>query len=585
MAGAESFKLNLGHWRSTMSFLGASVPAHQLREPLEHLFAAPASPTEWALHELAIGLHSAFRGGVSKVIVSQGRLRVSLKGERVRCYEDKEQITGGLHFVIFHRRSLGSFLSNLLRGRQVDEFFLLKENLVVSQASGRVKSGVATFQALRFHEITPRAVGVDSPLGQVPVPGGWVCLGVGGRLGQGKDSRLILVVRGRRFEFPLKLGRAQVVAFLAADELQMDISQSAPVRSRDYLEIHRVVNEALVALQSQALKNPELSLESREKRILGRQLCRSLRTNGRLHEALTLLEAFPLDDSRRAAIHFLRGNLEEAETALNEELEDPGLPPGLRPSRLFDLALVKHLGDPVGALELWLEGHLLIMEQHLERKPHLVSASLEQLLNWWPTIKRCEEKAWNLFRESFSAMIPWSKEKDSPSVWGLWEAARVNKSGLGETHPRQAPTLEIGSWLKLLEQDYEQSYELATRAEAIRKERYGSANPILGHSLALRCLSLLPSDKAKAIRLARARLELMGGLYGEEHPEVGASFGLLAVADRENGVAHLQQSTRLLKKAGLEQSDESPIVCFRGWFHSRSPWDCRLPLRAPSALS
>ena len=580
MAGAESFKINLGHWRSTLTFKGASLPSHQLKEPLEHLFSSPASGVEWALHELAIGLQSAARGGVYKVAVSQGDLSVSIKGDRVRCYQEQSEFSDELRFLIFHRRTVGGFLSNLIRGRQVDEFSVLKENLVVGRGLGRVKCGGASFEVSRFVQLTPQAVGVESPLAHVVVPGGWVCLGVDGQLGKGKDSRLVLVVRGRRLQVPLKLGRAQVVACMESYDLHMDISQSAPVRNRNYLEIHRLVNESLLKLQQQALKNRESSLEARDKRILGRQLCRSYRTSGRLQEALILLEEFPLDDSRRAAIHFLMGNLEEAESALNEELNEPDLPPGLRPSRLSDLAMVKAFTDPSRALELWLESHRLVVQQHMERKPHLVSASLEELLSWWPLVDRQNEKAWGLFRKKFSAMVPWLEEQGSPSVWKLWEAAESKKRHLGDSHPRQAGTLEIGSWLKLLECDYEMSHELATRAGVIRKECYGPSNPILGRSHALRCLSLLESDSAKAVSLARSRLELMSGLYGEEHPEVGASFGLLAVADSTNRASHLKQSARLLKKAGIEQSDESPIVCFRGWFHSRSPWGCRMPLRA-----
>jgi hypothetical protein len=556
MAGATILDVKVGYFRSELWFADARFDPADFQELFSYLMWNPTSDREWALHELAIGAQAASRAQVLELTLSSPRVTpVSLRGglNLKPLSSDKEQ---GLRVSVRHRRSLFFLYRSFVKGEPLPEFHRLKTDMATPGIAGTLRQGSRRWSFPSYDEVRAHNLSTN-PLAQTAVEGGWVALGEAGGLGVKSRSRLVLYIRGRRYELPLKLIKGQVRAQVQADHLALDLSQSGPLRNAATLQIYQRVSEAAGDLQLQVLTSGEHDLTDRDQRTLARQVARSFRSRGYPRKCLSILERLKFEDSRRASIHCLLGEFELSELMIRKELGDDRLPEGLRPRRLLDLAVIQAHQRQRSALSTWQEGYDILVIQHMARKGHLVAEAVEKKLPWILDLGFTPEAAWQ-----------------------MWEEAFELKLHLGAEHPRMAETYELGSYLMLKMERHKKALEFALRSEEIRGKAAGLGNPVVGQSLVLRALAEWDTEKSEARQTALRRLAMMETVYGPSHPEVAASCNLLALfAEGEKRETLLLRAQIILQERNLPvPSPGQVVVCFRGWFHSRSQWDCCWPL-------
>ena len=543
MAGASRFTYSVGLRTTVLKFEGMEVELGMLEDIFSYLMISPQSAMEWAVHELALGLHSGQAAGVKRVVIDSGRWTVTVEGEQIRSRRDATD-EPGFALVLHHRRTLGAILGGLLFRKESPEIAVLKEAVTPELWLDKIEPG----RWIRRREDSP-----DPP--ESAVMGfhtgcGFVALGHSGS--ESGDS-VVLSIRGRRFPFSMKFGKGKVSAFHVDDTLTLDLSQSFPVYNDRFLQVRRILMDGVAEARTKLLFEKPECLDSRDRRTLVRQVSRSQRTRAELSEARAVLEIVRFNESRIAALSAMRGEFREAAELLRSQLEQAGFPDGLKPGRYLDLATVEASLGEKSAFQTWQRGYELMQAQHSERKGHLVSEALESKLLW-----------------SFEL------GQDFEAAWADWELARDLKKHLGPGHPRTAETLERGAYLKWLAGRPDESLDLAVQALAIRVEHLGEGNPAGGQALALKALAERSSgDEMAARRTASKRLALMLAVYGPDHPESAASHHLQAWTE---GQGKSERATEILAAKGVYEPPLRRLVCFRGWFHSRSPWCCCYPL-------
>lgn len=550
MAGAQEFHLEVGIASSFLGFKGAHFDKTDLLDIFAHLLIVPESGQDWALKELALGLHTAPTAGVKAIQVRTREGRLVVKDGKTRFVGAVDTALDGVQIVIEHGRALWQSIRAFLNRGHLPELFVLRTSLCPMGKSGTMVSGPHRWAWPNENsKFEPWLVG--------KVESGVVGLGAQGGLGSGKKSELLLSIRGRAFRERMRAGKERVTAEIRADHLALDLSQSAPLRSSEYLTIRRRITEKVCELREELLLSEEHKISEKERRFLSRQVTRNLRSAGALNKALSILQTMPFSYSRRASVLHLLGRTEQAKALLLESLSRENLPRGLRPSRLFDLAIYQARLKEREAFDTWQKGYDSVVEEHRERKGHLVADALEKKILWLS-----------------------SHGADTAEAWGLWRQARELKAQLGQEHPRMAVTLELGAALRLAAHEFEEALDLAQRAHSIRLQTTGLGNPAVGPSLSLKALALKDVDSQQAFETALQRWELMQAVYGPEHPETAASHNLLALCSPgPAGQEHFSRAHQVFQVAGIPQMEEGRvIVCFRAWFHTRSPWQACWPL-------
>jgi hypothetical protein len=547
MAGAESFRISMGLWNSELEFKGARLPVETLKDIFASLLLSPQDAQEWAAHELALGLQSGPVGGLKRATVCSENHQVTVVGEKVEL----SSLEGGsdLRITLTHKRPLGICWNSLVLQKMLPEV----QALVAAITPGLITGVVEQRGWKQAYEVSTQPPFDEGLLG-ISTPNGYVVLGQADGLGKGKDSKIELSIRGRRFNLPAKFGKGRVLALEKSDHLLLNLSQTAPIWSEEFLATRRRLMEQVDELRVRLLLERSDSLSSRDRRTLVRQVSRGQRGRADLEAAQSVLSQITYSEARVAAIKVMQGELNAAEELLSDELERGALPKGLRPVRYFDLAtLYARQGESV-ALETWEKGYKLMEEQHLSRKSHLVSEAIENKLLWLLDL-----------------------DVDFDSVWADWERASSLKKHLGKEHPRMAVNFERGAYLQWRSGGFEKALELTDKAEEIRVAHLGEGNPAVGQALALRALAANGAGDSKAaLGTARRRLSMMRAVYGEEHPETAASLNLISWLETGRGA---EQAASILEKRGVaEPFPGKVVVCFRGWFHSRSPWCCCYPL-------
>lgn len=545
MAGASSYRLSLGAWTSELEFQGATLPEHVLNDILSYLLISPVTPLEWSAHELALGLQSAPAAGVRKAVITTESCRVEIEDGKVRVGQGRG--ASGVTVGLFHQRSLATLWSFWVRGRRLPEMVALESAIVGGQLSGTTRSGDAL-------SVQTDRVNVPPGLVAESTPGGYIVLGEENGLGSGRDSIVELNIRGRRFCLPVKFGRGRVRALERADSLALNLSQTEPVQTAEYLGIKRRLLDRVGELRSRLLLEHSERLSERDRKTLARQVSRGQRSRGDLDQAVALLSGMPYSESRLAALYAMRGDLTMAEELLQKDLQRSGLPAGLLPVRLLDLATLQARKGETSALDTWYRAFELLVDQHVSRKSHLVSEAIESKLLWLLDIVDEPDRA-----------------------WAEWEQARDMKRHLGQEHPRMAALFERGSYLRWRMGDHRQALELATTAERIRVSHLGEGNPALGQAITLKSMACHQAgEREPALKLAERRMSMMEAVYGLQHPETAASLNLLSWLESRTGST---RSSQILAKRGIaEPFSGRVVVCFRGWFHSRSPWEISWPL-------
>ena len=550
VAGAEAVQVRLGASASTLWFRGAELPKDLLRDPYRHLLETPSNEASWAMRELAIALTSSKAGGVSRVEVSYPGVRQA-EWEQGGHLKPLERGIQGLLVRLTHRYWPSRALQ-LLSGSSAPEMRIVKETMCFSGTPVSLEFGWKSWSAPSAEdelvEHRPK-----EPLAQKKIEGGEICYGVAGQLGRKSNSAMNLIVRGRRFACRIRLGKAQVWAWIKADHLPLDLSQTAPLKGADFLAVQQRVISAFTELQYELLASEERPLDDYSFREIVRQLARGLRSEGRLPECLNVVSRLPREGSRKAAVLGIMGQFGEAEEILRKEIADGEFPEGLKPSRILDLATVQARLGRREALDTWSRAFELVRSHYSGRKDHLVADSMERKLQW-----------------SFEF-------EELHKVWKEWEQALELMQHLGMSHRRTCSTLELGSYLSLLRKDYEKALELAAMAQQTRVAVMGAGNPLLGQSLVLRALAEWKLGSADAVETARRRYSMMETVYGKEHPETAASINLLSLVD-PGWKERRSSGHRILEEKGLWQPQEEMILCFRGWFHSRSYWYQVVPL-------
>lgn len=546
MSGAQEFSYSLGVRSSWMKFRGASFDPGMWDDIFSYLLFAPQNSREWAAHELALGLHSGTAAGVKRAVLNYGRRTAVVEGDRVfsRTTTDEDPL---LSIVLYHRRPLSSLLSGLILRRPPPEDSVLEEAATSELWLEPLQAG----RWIRRHQEPPKPPA--TAVLNLRDRAGFVALGVGDDLGKAQDSEIALSIRGRRFPLPIKFGKGKIVALHTDDTLSLDLSQSAPLQNDGFLRVRRALMERVGEVRSRLLvERPEV-LTDRERRTLVRQVSRNKRTRAELQEAHSTLGMVKFNESRVAALSAMEGRLEESAQLLRDQLDRAGLPQGLRPDRLLDLATVEARLGKSSAFETWNEGYRLMESQHLDRKGHLVAEALESKLLWSSELGQ-----------------------DPEAAWSDWELARELKKHLGPEHPRLAETLERGAYLKWLQGSYEEALNLSVEALLIRIAHQGEGNPACGQALTLKALAEKKLGLQEALKTANLRLSLMEAVYGPDHPETAASLYLQARVEQQ-GVC--ERASQILATAGVAAPSEGKsVVCFRGWFHSRAPWCCCYPL-------
>lgn len=583
MAGATSFEIQLGHFESTLQFPGAHLDRHELTQLFDYLLFTPATRNEWALHELAIGLKASTNAGVELARIEQNQQTILVKSDRCELEDRPSNLEPEtLCLRLLHNRPWVDGIWRWLFRGTLPESRELLQSLSFSPIPGELTQGRLLLQ-VQANEL--EKIPVPAPLISGQLEHGWIAVGANGELGKRQPSNLTMVIRGRPFSQNLRLGRGNIQAVIRADDLRLDLSQSGPVQDSRYLAVVRPLTQEIEELRYRWLRDhPSPGPKDKTYRAIARQVVRSLRTKGRLTEALEVCQKAETSPSQLWNLHFVMGRPDEAVAVLQDELKQE-LSPHSLDRRYLELATIEGgRGNPV-ALEYWERAYQSVKQRNQERRPHVVAECEESRLAWLPQF-----------------------ETNGKKLRELWERVLEGKRHLGEQHPRLAPTLELGAWLalqhpllkagkfadELLLQirqgalppsqsgpwNYEEALKLAQRAYQIRREHRGEGDPASGRALSLMALSshLLGSAEPN---YALQRLSLMSTVYGPKHPDVAASHHLLAAVGQDPA-ENLKEGARILAELELPQP-EAPnrVVCYRGWFHSRSAWICTLPLTWP----
>lgn len=521
-AGATAFDIKVGFFNSRLLFPGAALPQRDLRELYSYLLCSPSNPQEWALHELAIGVKAGLKRELRWVRLLLDDASFLFVGEEIH-----EEASGfserTLALDLGHRRSLGSLLN-----RNYPESDKLKSGIWACSLPGQVNEVRPVF-ALEEGQGQIRC-DVEEPLIYADLEDGWVSVGRKKALGRSQDSRLVMLIRGRCFEKPMKFGPGEVRALLRADDARLDLSQSAPVEGGHYLKRLAALSRRVEDLcYDWVMDDSNRVFEEAYRKVAGR-VATYLRTRGRLQEALKLMGG-----ERRVrqavAIYHQLGEVSRAADLLSESL-DESRSPHFRAAAMLDMATLLSRLDGPRALAAWAEGYALIRRLHEGRKNHYLADALESKLWWLPEVAG-----------------------DLQDTLQLAETALELKKHLGQQHRRLCSTLEVACYLSIRAGEPAKALRRIERAWKIRAKVFGQGDPIVASTLTLQCLALRAiGDPEAAEKVALQRLRLIETVYGPDHPEYRASQNLL-------------------------RPKEGEVICYRGWYHSRSRWSCRVPLR------
>lgn len=567
MAGGTRFDIQPGHFESLLTFPGAQLDRQELTQLFDYLLFSPATETQWALHELAIGLKASTRAGVEMARLEQAAHTVIVRSGKCELESSPSELPPEtLRIRLIHNRPWLEGLWRLMQRSILPESRELLQSLNYSPIPGRLAESktLLEVEATTFQEIP-----VQDPLISRQLSRGWVTIGANGELGKRKESNLTLVIRGRPFTQNLRLGRGNVQAVVRADDLRLDLSQSGPVQDSRYLAMVQPLAKEIEEMRYQWLiDQPSPDPANKTYRAIARQVVRSLRTRGKLHEAFEICLHGDTSPSQLWNLHFALGRSDEAARALQDEIAQGDLPQHSLDRRRLELATIEGGRGNEIALELWEKSFISIFERNSRDRPHVVAECEESKLAWLPNL----------------GATPVTLKK-------LWEQARDGKQHLGENHPRLAPTYEIGAWLALrypisgsdpgaeeVTWGAREALAMAQRAYDIRREHRGEGDTAIGRSLTLLALASHTLGESETNH-ALQRHWLMTNVYGPKHPEVAASHHLMAAVGQDPQ-DNLEQGARIMSELNLSFPPPGPerVVCYRGWFHSRSAWRCTLPL-------
>ncbi|MGE0493719.1 MAG: hypothetical protein AB7S38_31205 [Vulcanimicrobiota bacterium] len=551
-AGAERIELEWSPLEARLTARGAIFPRAILGDIFQYVLGSPTGPEQHAYQELAIGLRGAQNLPLRFITVeswdpqSGHRLWLGLSEPHVESLPPPFPEPQTVITLAYRRRPMLWFR----RCFDASEREAIRERCIGFNLAFWIDG-----------EPLPSHVPVNEPLAKHQWPDGYVALGQDGQLGRGTNSQLIVVVRGLAFRRPLKLGIGDVEALVRRDDLRKDLSQAGLVEDERYLEVLSLVNRTAHELKLHLVEQGDLPDDVGHRPLI-RQVARSLRTRGAMTRSLRLMDRLEGSELQKACLLYYLGDFDRATALLEAEL--PRLDEHARSNRYLNLATIMARQDQrEKGRAHWEQAKQLYRSLHGLRKPHVVAESLEAGL-WW--------------------LAP---EGASEELWDLWKQAQHLKVHLGSKHRRQISLLEVGAWLALHHDQPVQALELAGRAHELRVEAYGPGNPSRGESLTLEALaSFCLGCPERALALARQREALFRTVYGPDHPEVGTSLLLQAVVTGDS--RPLEEGRQLLAAwlgaehpdlVGLDQG--VAVLCYRGWFYSRSPWRCNWPVSWP----
>lgn len=559
MGGATQFEIELGTFKSVFRFPGATVNKSQVLDIFSYLLFTPTSKAEWSYHELAIGLKACQGAHVQTACVTDNSGQVVIEEGRP---SEEPGTAESLTITLHHQRPLLRALWGWLTRLPLPEYRALTPALPFCPIPGKLKHKRWRLKSTIDGRCL-ETIDVEEPLMSTVLPQGWLAIGRRQDLGKKANSQLTLSIRGRPFHRRIKLGAGQIRALWRADHLPLDLSQSAPVEGRLLRDLLRELSQAVDSLRYEWLTSQETVSSTRVYRAIARQVARSLRTQGKLEEALAVISNVESTPSQRCNLHFQLDRLETAERIIREDIGQQDLPDHALALRYQELATIEGSLGRESAAGSWQKAYDLTYERLRGRRDHIIASCIESQLYWLPQVTQ-----------------DWS------AIYELWNQAReMKRKQLLDSHPRLAPNLELGAYLALLAPANHPTWSKATamslaeKAYAVRREDRGEGDPSIGQSLTVRALANHALQLPDAHRYAQQRLSLMTTVYGPEHPEVAASHHLLAAVG-EQAEQNLERGEQILSSLGLPQDAGSlRVVCYRGWFHSRSPWRCQIPLR------
>ncbi|MCA9797333.1 MAG: hypothetical protein KC910_36230, partial [Candidatus Eremiobacteraeota bacterium] len=427
-----------------MQFAGARLPSSKLRDVYSYLLCSPTNSEEWALHELAVALKASLGRQLRWMRLLTQDSAFLFSGSQVEQSSSRFS-QDAVIMDLGHIRSLRTLVA-----RHYPESERLMKALTYGTLLGRIRESGVIFESRGSVDCN-----LKEPLMSRKLEGGWLALGGDGELGSRSDSKLTMLIRGRCFEQPLRIGTGLVRALIKDDEARLDLSQAAPVEDANFrARLAEIASEFEHMCLDWVSQPQNRNRESLYPRLAG-QVLRQLRTRGRLEAALDILSGLPRRNREQAALLHQLGRVEEAIEVLNESLSDSPSPHFEAAVRL-DLADLLSAQDQQAALDAWYRGYELLEELHRGRKDHLLADAWESRL-WW--------------REGATA-------SDLTRVMEL-------KRQLGQQHRQLCSALELGAFLHLREADPKQALKLLERAWEIRCRVWGEGNPIVAPTLTL----------------------------------------------------------------------------------------------------